>query len=66
MPCCVQRRRARGWRLPAHTIYVGRPTAWGNPFPVYRFGRETAVTRWSTEMLRQGSHLLNDGAKSRR
>lgn len=28
----IQRSRRRGWRMPADAIYVGRPTAWGNPF----------------------------------
>lgn len=28
----IQRPRRRGAPLPAHTIYVGRPTLWGNPF----------------------------------
>ena len=28
----IQRRRTRGWRMPINTIYVGRPTRWGNPF----------------------------------
>lgn len=32
MPVRIQRRRAKGWRMPADTIYVGRPTKWGNPF----------------------------------
>lgn len=33
-PRRIQRRRARGWRMPARTIYVGRPTKWGNPYTV--------------------------------
>jgi hypothetical protein len=33
-PRRIQRKRSRGWRLPANTVYVGRPTKWGNPFPV--------------------------------
>ena len=28
----IHRTRAKGFRLPANTIYVGRPTLWGNPF----------------------------------
>jgi len=28
----IQRKRTAGWRMPADTIYVGRPTRWGNPF----------------------------------
>jgi Domain of unknown function (DUF4326) len=30
----IQRQRTRGWRTPPGSIYVGRPTAWGNPFTV--------------------------------
>lgn len=35
MPDRIQRRRAKGWRLPEGTIYVGRPTVFGNPFHVF-------------------------------
>lgn len=31
-PIRVQRKRARGWKMPENTVYVGRPTVWGNPF----------------------------------
>lgn len=34
----VQRRRAKGWKMPANTIYVGRPGPWGNPFIVGEHG----------------------------
>jgi hypothetical protein len=30
-PHRIQRKRTRGWRMPANTVYVGRPTRWGNP-----------------------------------
>lgn len=30
----VQRKRVKGWRMPANTVYVGRPTKWGNPYPI--------------------------------
>jgi len=32
MPHRVQRKREAGWRMPPDTIYVGRPTQWGNPW----------------------------------
>ena len=32
MPQRVQRKRVKGWRMPLNCTYVGRPTAWGNPF----------------------------------
>jgi hypothetical protein len=31
-PHRIQVRRTKGFRLPADTVYVGRPTKWGNPF----------------------------------
>jgi len=30
-PKRIQRKRKKGWRMPPNTIYVGRPTKWGNP-----------------------------------
>ncbi len=32
MPKRVQRKRTKGWRMPPNTVYVGRPTVFGNPF----------------------------------
>ena len=32
MPERIQRRRTKGWRMPAGAKYVGRPGFWGNPF----------------------------------
>lgn len=34
-PKRIQRRRTKGWKMPQRARYVGRPTAWGNP---YAFG----------------------------
>jgi hypothetical protein len=28
----IQRKRTKGWKMPKHTVYVGRPSMWGNPF----------------------------------
>ncbi|MBI5950208.1 MAG: DUF4326 domain-containing protein [Chloroflexi bacterium] len=30
----IQRKRTRSWKMPENTIYVGRPTRFGNPFIV--------------------------------
>lgn len=32
LPPRIQRRRARGWRMPEGAVYVGRPSLFGNPF----------------------------------
>lgn len=39
----LQRKRTRGWRMPEGAVYVGRPSPWGNPFPVEKYGREKAL-----------------------
>lgn len=39
-PRRIQRRRTKGWKMPPNTVYVGRPTKWGNP---YRQGQVTAL-----------------------
>jgi hypothetical protein len=33
-PQRIQRKRTRGWKMPPNTVYVGRPTKWGNPYRV--------------------------------
>jgi hypothetical protein len=33
-PKRVQRKRTKGWRMPANTVSVSRPGPWGNPFVV--------------------------------
>ena len=48
-PKRIQRQRTAGWRMPANTIYVGRPAKWGNPFIVGHSKyptRESAVARF--------------------
>lgn len=36
----IQCKRTRGWRKPAGAVYVGRPSRWGNPFPVDHEGTQ--------------------------
>jgi Domain of unknown function (DUF4326) len=30
----IQRKRTKGWKMPPNTVYVGRPSKWGNPWTV--------------------------------
>jgi len=39
----IQRKRTKGWRMPENTIYVGRPTCWGNPYQTSAMTRDQAV-----------------------
>ena len=36
-PQRIQRQRTKGWRMPEGAIYVGRPSRYGNRFPVTAF-----------------------------
>lgn len=48
----VQRRRVKGYRMPRGTIYVGRPTKWGNPYVVKKLApRRYAVFNPEGEQL---------------
>ena len=31
-PKRIQRKRTKGWKMPESSVYVGRPTKWGNPW----------------------------------
>lgn len=51
----IQRKRTKGWTMPENTIYVGRPTKWGNPFKISPGGfvmlfdpRTGKWNKWST------------------
>jgi len=45
MPKRIQRRRVKGWRMPAGAIYVGRPTKWGNHIKVGDYGKSPQARR---------------------
>lgn len=50
----IHRTRCKGWRLPEEAIYVGRPTMWGNPFTIGRWGHAKCVIlhqRWLNGQL---------------
>ncbi len=65
----IQRRCAKGWRMPEGAIYVGLPTAWGNPFEVRGasdWGRAVAVAGFREHVeaaLARGEtpHWVQDG-----
>lgn len=58
-PVRIQRKRTPGWKMPANTIYVGRPTRWGNPARVGMwkgFTRADAVEAFRCWMRRDLSY----------
>ena len=48
-PQRVQLRRTKGWRLPANTVVVARPSIYGNPFRV--FEEPTKPTTWTVHYV---------------
>jgi hypothetical protein len=38
-PKRIQRQRTKGWRMPPNTVYVGRPSLWGNQWSVSADGK---------------------------
>lgn len=59
-PQRVQLSRRKGWRLPAHTIVVARPTRWGNPF------RITQATERADAVARYGAWIKSPEARELR
>lgn len=58
-PVRIQRKRTKGYRMPPNTVYVGRPTKWGNPFERKRFATGTLarpgdIVWWFEAHLNQG------------
>lgn len=52
-PKRIQRQRTAGWRMPLEAVYVGRPTPWGNPFPVASNNGELFPRADSIRMYRE-------------
>lgn len=53
MPKRIQRKRRKGWRMPPNTIYVGRPSIWGNPFKVTKYCSQVEAVerfRWLSKV----------------
>ena len=63
-PRRIQRRRSKGWRMPAGAVYVGRPGLLGNPFPVAVYGQQGAVDRYRAWL--SGTLSADDRAGSSR
>ena len=51
MPKGIQRKRTKGWRMPADAVNVSRPSKWGNPFTVEAHGRDRAVELYERHRL---------------
>ena len=50
-PQRIQRKRTKGWRMPANTVYVGWPSKWANPFRMGCWIRAARYTREEARLL---------------
>ncbi len=67
-PQRIQRQRTKGWRMPPDTVYVGRPSRWGNPFEASALGLQGALSAyvvhlsayfgWEARMFRRAFYPL--------
>ena len=56
-PTRIQRKRTKGWRMPANTVYVGRPTKWGNPFVCRTRGEAVTQFLWKLTVIAMNDEL---------
>ena len=53
-----QRKRTKGWKMPENTVYVGRPTKWGNPYHVTReMWAEECVRLYKKDILNRDARI---------
>ena len=68
-PIRVQRKRVKGWKMPSNTVYVGRPSIWGNPFKFYEdvhISRLNAITDYKKMILfKVGQNMIKEYLKGK-
>ena len=67
-PKRIQRKRTKGWKMPPNTVYVGRPTIFGNPYLVNRGGwdRREAFELFRLFMSQTSTGFIRDRLKELR
>jgi Domain of unknown function (DUF4326) len=63
MPKRIQRHRTKGWKMPPNTVYVGRPSRYGNSckvgdWTIGKRGRQTAAS--AVEVFRLHATVLQN------
>jgi len=51
IPKRIQRKRTKGWKMPPNTVYVGRPTQWGNPYRVAKTAPQVGEFETASEAV---------------
>ncbi len=58
LPQRIQRKRTKGWRMPASAIYVGRGTQWGNPFRAGLLSRQRVCELYRYEIVQHNGGVI--------
>lgn len=66
MPQRIQRQRTAGWRMPRNTVYVGRPTMFGNPYPANRSRSHSEAVACYRSHLRNNPDIVELAQKKLR
>lgn len=59
----IQRKRQKGWHMPATSVYVGRPSKWGNPFRLGDWTLKASLDNyrwWLDKKLEENPHFLDE------
>ena len=64
-PKRIQRKRTKGWKMPLNTVYVGRPSRWGNEFEAgNNFTQEGAVDAYIVHLQSYFGYVQRRFAKA--
>jgi len=59
----IQRKRTKGWHMPENTVYVGRPSKWGNPYAyIYEYSLYKSLEKyqdWLYEKMQKDPAFLD-------
>ncbi len=48
-PHRIQRKRTKGWRMPAGAVYVGRPSPFANRWRIHKMTQHSFPTYWMVQ-----------------
>src|SRR5581483_2475945 len=59
-PKRIQRKRTKGWKTPFGSVYVGRPSRWGNPWRIGGSFHEATLggDPWKFTEVRDAQHAV--------
>lgn len=65
-PQRIQRKRTKGWKMPENTVYVGRPSKYGNPYRVgmYRDFTQSDAVRAFRDWLSMHPEFVTEVQKN--